>query len=63
MIPSGFKLRLLTEDLQSFVGNELEAKTPVDQLCLEVALGHNSEGLVWETEPNPEDFDYEILFF
>ena len=63
LIPSGFKLRLLTEDLQPFEGNQVQAKSPVDRLYIEVALGNYGEGLVWETEPNPENFDYEILSF
>ncbi|MEH2294105.1 DUF1822 family protein [Nostoc sp.] len=63
MIPSGFKLRLLIEDLQPFDGNQVQAKTSVDKLYIEVALGGTQEGLVWEIEPTPEDFEHEILFF
>ncbi|MBO3458230.1 DUF1822 family protein [Aetokthonos hydrillicola Thurmond2011] len=63
LIPSGVKFRLLTEDLQPFDGNQVRAKTPVDQLYIEVALGTSSQGLVWQTEPTPEDYQSEILFF
>lgn len=63
MIPSGFKLRLLTEDLQPFDGNQVQAKTAVDRLYIEVALGDLQEGLVWEIEPTPENFEHEILLF
>jgi Protein of unknown function (DUF1822) len=61
-IPAGFKLRLLTEDLQAFENNEDTATTPVDMLYLEVIL-ELGEGLVWEIEPTPEDYDREILRF
>ncbi|MDZ8092223.1 MAG: DUF1822 family protein [Nostoc sp. DedQUE05] len=61
-IPAGFKLRLLTEDLQTFENNQDTATTPVDMLYLEVIL-ELGEGLVWEIEPTPEDYDREILRF
>jgi hypothetical protein len=61
-IPQGFKLRLLTEDLQPFENNEDVAKTAVDQLYIEVAIAPG-EGLVWETEPLPKNYDREILRF
>lgn len=61
-IPIGFKLRLLTEDLQAFENNEDTATTTVDILYLEVML-EPRERLVWETEPLPEDYDREILQF
>lgn len=61
-IPSGFKLLLLTEDLQPFDGNQAKATTPVNRLYVEVALGEG-EGLVWQIEPTPEDFASEILYF
>ncbi len=61
-IPVGFKLRLLTEDLQPFENNEDTATTPVDMLYLQVML-EPGEGLVWETEPFAEDYDREILRF
>ncbi|WGV24588.1 DUF1822 family protein [Halotia branconii] len=63
MIAQGTKLRLLTENLQPFDGNQVQADTPVKRLYIEVALGDIEEGLVWEIEPTPEDFEHEILFF
>ncbi|MFB2891787.1 DUF1822 family protein [Aerosakkonemataceae cyanobacterium BLCC-F50] len=62
VIPGGFKLRLLTEDLQSFAGNEDVALTAQEQLYIDVSLAHG-EGLVWEIEPFPENYDREILHF
>lgn len=61
-IPAGFKLRLLTEDLQPFENNEDIALAPVDLLYLEVML-EPGEGLVWEIEPIPEDWEQEVLWF
>ncbi|RCJ25189.1 hypothetical protein A6770_28015 [Nostoc minutum NIES-26] len=61
-IPGGFKLRLLTEDLQPFPNNEDIATTAVEQLYVEVAL-EAGEGIVWEIEPLPENYDREILKF
>jgi hypothetical protein len=61
-IPSGFKLRLLTEDLQGFDDNQAEAIVAVDVLFVEVAV-ESGEGLVWEVEPWPEERDREILRF
>jgi hypothetical protein len=61
-IPGGFKLRLLTENLQAFEGNEDVATTAVNLLFVEVAL-EPGEGLVWEIEPKPENYDREILRF
>lgn len=62
LIPPGFKLRLLTEDLLPFENNEDVATTAIDQLYLEVALSPG-DGLVWQTEPLPENYDWEILRF
>ncbi|WP_392535981.1 DUF1822 family protein [Nostoc sp. C117] len=61
-IPGGFKLRLLTEDLQPFPNNEDIALNAVEQLYVEVAL-EPGEGIVWEIEPLPENYDREILKF
>ncbi|BCL36499.1 DUF1822 family protein [Nostoc sp. MS1] len=61
-IPGGFKLRLLTEDLQPFPNNEDIATTAVERLYVEVAL-EAGEGIVWEIEPLPEDYDREIIKF
>ncbi|RUS98640.1 hypothetical protein DSM106972_080260 [Dulcicalothrix desertica PCC 7102] len=62
IIPGGFKLRLLTEDLQPFPDNEDIATTATEQLFVEVAL-EPGEGIVWEIEPVPENYDQEILRF
>ncbi|KST69397.1 DUF1822 family protein [Mastigocoleus testarum] len=61
-IPAGFKLRLLTEDLQEFENNEDIATNPVEMLYVEVIL-EAGEGLVWETEPVSDDWEQEILWF
>ncbi len=62
LIPGGFKLRLLTEDLMPFENNEDVAINPIDCLYLEVRL-NPGDALVWETEPLPENYDREILCF
>jgi hypothetical protein len=62
LIPGGFKLRLLTEDLQDFENNEDVAQTAQELLYIEVSLSPN-EGLVWEIEPLPENYDREVLRF
>lgn len=61
-IPGGFRLRLLTEDLQPFENNEDLALTAADLLFVDVAL-ESGEGLVWEIEPLPENYQQEILRF
>lgn len=61
-VPGGFKLRLLTEDLQPFPHNEDIAINAVEQLYVEVVL-EAGEGIVWEIEPLPENYDREILKF
>lgn len=61
-IPAGFKLRLLTEDLSPFANNEDVASSDSDLLYLEVKLC-SGDALVWETEPQPDLFDREIVRF
>lgn len=61
-IPGGFKLRLLSEDLQSFDNNEDTAAVAVDRLYVDVIVGPE-DGVVWEIEPIPDDYDREILRF
>lgn len=63
MVPSGFKLKLFTEDLKSFSGNQATAKTSVERLYVDVAFTDPEEALVWEIEPLPENFEREILIF
>ncbi len=62
LVPAGFTLRLLTEALESMEHNEDVATTDVEALYIDVALVPG-EGLVWEVEPTPEDFEREILRF
>ncbi len=62
MIPVGFKLRLLTEDLQAFEGNEDIATAATGQLSIEVDL-EPGESLVWQVEPTPDNYQSEILQF
>ena len=62
MIREGFKLRLLTEDLEGFEGNEDIATEPVEKLCLEVDL-EPGEALVWQIEPTPDNDRSEVLQF
>lgn len=62
LVPVGFKLRLLTEDLQPFSHNEDTAVTPVEKLYVEVMV-EADEGLVWELEPLPQEYEREILRF
>jgi hypothetical protein len=62
-IPRGMKLRLLTEDLQPFDNNEATAITSsVERLYVVVAL-EPGEGLVWEIDPVPENYEQEVLRF
>ncbi|MBD2519029.1 DUF1822 family protein [Nostoc sp. FACHB-973] len=62
MIPVGFQLRLLTEDLQPFINNEHTATEASDRLYIDVEL-EPGEGLVWEIEPTPDGYEREILRF
>ena len=62
MIPTGYKLRLLTADLQAFEGNEDLATEPVEQLFLEVDLDAG-ESLAWQIEPTPDNYQPEVLQF
>lgn len=62
MIPVGFQLRLLTEDLQSSPNNEDIATTPVEELSVEVMLQWG-EGLVWGVMPFPEEYERVISRF
>lgn len=62
MIPAGFTLRLLTETGEEFEGNEDTANTVVESLYLEVALD-SGEGLIWEIEPTPDNYQAEVLYF
>jgi len=61
-IPEGFKLKLLTADLKNFEGNEDVASQAVNQLTIDVDL-EPGESLVWQVEPNPDNYQQEILQF
>ena len=62
VILPGVKLRLLTEDLQSFEGNEEVATEPEPVLFIEVDL-EAGESLVWQVEPTPDGYKQEVLQF
>lgn len=62
MIPAGFKLKLLTCELQDFDGNEDRSTEAVPQLALEVDLDPG-ESLLWQVEPTPDNYRQEILQF
>jgi hypothetical protein len=60
-IPGGFKLRLLNENCENFSNNEVVAEKAVEFLSIEVRL-ESGEGIVWQTEPLPDDYNVEILY-
>jgi Protein of unknown function (DUF1822) len=59
-IPTGFILRLLTEDLAPFPNNESITGNGTTILEITVSL-EEGEGIVWEIEPTPENYEREIL--
>ncbi|AFY99666.1 DUF1822 family protein [Calothrix sp. PCC 6303] len=62
-VPAGITLRLLTEDLQPFPNNEVQSKTLVKLLAVEVAFSEPGEAIVWEIEPTPDNYQRETLRF
>jgi len=62
LIPAGFKLKLLTSELENFDDNEDLATVAVQNLSLEVDLDPG-ESLVWQVEPTPDDYQQEVLQF
>ena len=62
MIPEGYRLKLLTSDLQNFEGNEELATEPIGQLAIEVNL-EPGESLIWQIEPTPDNYQPEVLQF
>jgi hypothetical protein len=62
LIPAGFKLKLLTSELQDFEDNEELATEAIPQLALEVDLDPG-ESLVWQIEPTPDNYQQEVLQF
>jgi hypothetical protein len=61
-IPLGFKLRLLTDELQPFEHNEDVACEGMTHIYVDVAI-ESGEGIVWEIEPTPDNYVQEILNF
>lgn len=61
-IPAGLVLRLKTEDLQDFEGNEAIALEDLDSLWIDVTV-EPGEALIWEIEPTPEEGDRELVRF
>ena len=62
LIPPGMVLRLLTEDLQAFEGNEDQSPVPVPELFIDMTLEFG-EGIVWQVEPTPDEGGLELLRF
>ena len=62
IVPEGVTLRLLTEDLQPFENNAVTATEPIESLYVDVALAPG-EGIVWETVPEADVYESEILWF
>ena len=62
VILPGITLRLLTENLESFEGNEDKATKPVSSLFIDVDL-EPGESLVWQVEPSPDNYQLELLQF
>jgi hypothetical protein len=61
-IPQGYKLRLLTETGEGFEGNEDVATKAEEHLYIEVSL-NPAEGVIWEIEPQPDNYSREVLQF
>lgn len=61
-VPRGFTLRLLTEDLRPFAYNEMTALEDTSELVVTVIV-ESREGLVWEVEPVPDNYERETLYF
>ncbi len=61
-IPGGFKLKLLTRDGEDFEGNQDLATTATEELYLDITV-ENGEGLIWVTEPYPQNYRREIFRF
>ena len=60
-IPVGFKLKLLTDTGEEFPGNEDVATTEqLKELYIDVTI-EPGEGLIWLTEPMPDNYEQEVL--
>jgi len=62
IIPAELTLRLLTQNREDFPGNVVEATGGETSLKIEVKLT-KGEGIMVETEPYPDDFISETLWF
>jgi hypothetical protein len=62
MIQANWALRVFSENLQDFEGNEDRAETEQTHLYLDLQLAPG-EGIVWETTPHAEGYIPEILRF
>lgn len=61
-IPKGTRFRLLDERRNAFENNEIEAGFDERRLVIEVAV-EPGEGIIWETDPLPDDYFAEPLYF
>lgn len=61
-LPPNTTLRLLTEDLKDFPGNQDRAGESQIELFVELALDVG-DGIIWITDPLPDDYFQEILRF
>lgn len=62
LVSPGVTLKLLTEDLQPFENNQAVATEAVDSLYVDVAVAAK-EGIVWQVQPIPSQYEPEILRF
>ncbi len=61
-VQAGWALRIFSENLQDFEGNEDRAEIQQDNLYIDLQLAPG-EGIVWETTPHAEGYIPEILRF
>ena len=61
-IPEGMKLILVQDNLETFEGNEAIASSEDVNLLIDVELAPG-EGLIWKTEPIPDNYQPEVLWF
>ena len=62
MIQAGWALRIFSENLQDFEGNEHRAEIEQSNLYIDLQLAPG-EGIVWETTPHTDGYIPEILRF
>jgi hypothetical protein len=62
VIPVGVTLQLLTEDLQPFENNSAITTEATRSLYVDVAIAQQ-EGIVWQVQPVPSQYEPEILRF